>query len=205
MIADLSEEGVAQRIYDKAKEYYARKSQILAEATYLGMKNIREKRPEVTLVEITFTDGSKRIRVVVDLDKALETEGKEVMRALEKAVMLGVIDEKWKNHLREMDELRTAAQNAVFEQKDPLLVYKFESFNLFQAMLKEINEQVISLVYKSEIEVPKDNVQQSKVKRDDFSRMKAKHDGSGQDPEGRRQAHGHQQPGTGKTAYPSRA
>ncbi|HHG85548.1 MAG TPA: hypothetical protein ENJ82_12445, partial [Bacteroidetes bacterium] len=81
-----------------------------------------------------------------------------------------------KNHLREMDELRTSGQNAVFEQKDPLVGYKFESYELFQQMLSTFNEQVITLIFKSEIEAPEDKVKQSQApKRDDFSKMKARH------------------------------
>ncbi|MEM7036675.1 MAG: preprotein translocase subunit SecA, partial [Bacteroidota bacterium] len=174
---DMNEVQVGEKIYDAARAYYKRKNTNLAETTHRGLQNIKANHPKVSLVEIAFTDGSKRVRVTVEMERALESEGGSVPRTLEKAIMLGVIDEKWKNHLREMDELRTSVQMASFEQKDPLVVYKFESYELFQQMLTAINEQVISLVFKAEIEVPKENVQQSQgPKRDDFSKMKARHD-----------------------------
>lgn len=173
----LNEEGIGDKIYEAARAYYDRKVKALAENTYEGLKRIKSNNPNVRLVEISFTDGVKRVRVTVEMDKALESQGQEIPRTLEKSVMLGVIDEKWKNHLREMDELRTSVQNAVFEQKDPLVVYKFESYELFQQMLAAINEQVITLIFKAEIEVPKENVSESKApRRDDFSKMKVRKD-----------------------------
>jgi len=92
--------------------------------------------------------------------------------------MLHVIDDKWKNHLREMDELRTAVQNAVYEQKDPLVAYKFEAYQLFQEALGQVNEQVISMIFKADLDIQGDReekVQESRVHRDDFSKMKANH------------------------------
>jgi preprotein translocase subunit SecA len=173
----MNEQAVGDRIYDAAREYYDRKTRELAQNTFEGLQRIKKNNPNVKLVEISFSDGIKRVRVTVELDKALESKGQEVPRTLEKGVMLGVIDEKWKNHLREMDELRTSVQNAVFEQKDPLVVYKFESYELFQQMLAAINEQVITLIFKAEIEVPKENVRDARgPKRDDFSKMRARHD-----------------------------
>ncbi|MEL6649662.1 MAG: hypothetical protein AAFQ87_02535, partial [Bacteroidota bacterium] len=88
-----------------------------------------------------------------------------------------IAGKRWKNHLREMDELRTSVQNAVFEQKDPLLVYKFESFELFQQMLKDVNQSVLSLLYKADLHV-EENQQRNidNQKRDDFSKLKTRHD-----------------------------
>ncbi len=184
----LNEQAVGDKIYDAARESYKRKNKRIAEVTLEGLKNIRDKHPKVERVEIGFTDGTRRVRVVVDLHKAIENEGVEVSRELEKSVMLGVIDDNWKDHLREMDELRTSVQNAVFEQKDPLVVYKFEAYELFQQMLKKINEEVISLVFKANLEVSNNNVQQTKQedKRDDFSKMKARHDEVGKTNDQRR-------------------
>lgn len=173
---DMSEEQVGEKIYDAARAFYKRKMKALAEETLNGLKTIKAKNPQVSLVEIAFTDGSKRVRVVVPIDEAIASEGADVPRTLEKSIMLGLIDEKWKNHLREMDELRTSVQNAVFEQKDPLVVYKFEAFELFQQVLGGINEQVISLIFKSHIEGANQGGAQSQAKRDDFSKMKTRHD-----------------------------
>ncbi|MEM6273394.1 MAG: preprotein translocase subunit SecA [Bacteroidota bacterium] len=174
----MNEQDVGEKIYAAARAYYDRKTKDLAESTFIGLQRIKKNNPNVRLVEISFTDGIKRVRVTVELDKALASEGHDVPRTLEKAIMLGIIDEKWKNHLREMDELRTSVQNAVFEQKDPLVVYKFESYELFQQMLAAINEQVITLIFKAEIEQPKENVRDARApKRDDFSKMRARHEG----------------------------
>ena len=117
-LGDLNEENVVNKIYTQAKEFYAQKEDFLSRTTMEGLQRIKQNRPEVKLVQIDFNDGSQKFPIVVELDKALENDGMEVPGALEKFVMLKIIDEKWKNHLREMDELRTAVQNAVFEQKD---------------------------------------------------------------------------------------
>jgi preprotein translocase subunit SecA len=189
---DLREDDMADRIYDAARAYYDRKRQWLSETLLAGLKNIKSQRNEVQFVEIGFTDGHKRIRVVVNIDQAIASDGNAVPETLEKAVMLGVIDEKWKNHLREMDELRTAVQMASLEQKDPLLVYKHESFNIFQEMMRQINREVISLLFKANLEAPNQQQQQQQQapqvaarvtstpppaeKRDDFSKLRARHD-----------------------------
>ena len=170
----MNEKEVGQKIYEAARAYYKRKNTLIAETTLEGLKNIREKHAKVERVEIGFTDGTRRVRVVVDLDRAIANNGAEVVKELEKSVMLGMIDDNWKDHLREMDELRTSVQNAVFEQKDPLVVYKFEAYELFQQVLKKVNEEVISLIFKSGLEVAQHARQEEK--RDDFSKMKTKHD-----------------------------
>jgi preprotein translocase subunit SecA len=174
--AEMGEEDLQDHLYDLARAYYDRKSKHLASTVYEGLRRIREQNPMVQLVEIIFSDGIKNVRVVVELESALASNGEEVSRTLEKTILLAVIDEKWKNHLREMDELRVSVQNAVFEQKDPLVVYKFESYELFQQMLNSINEQVISLMMKAEIDAPRGPVRQAEVERDDFSKMKTKKD-----------------------------
>jgi preprotein translocase subunit SecA len=182
----LSEEAMTEKLYEAAKSYYKRKTALLAATTYLGLKNIREREIRVEMVEIPFSDGSRQMRIVVNLDQAIASNGEEVVRTLERSVMLHVIDDKWKNHLREMDELRTAVQNAVFEQKDPLVVYKFEAYELFQQALGAVNEQVISMIFKAELDVrgeSADNIEKSRIRRDDFSKMKANH---GTSPESQR-------------------
>ncbi|MCB9231301.1 MAG: preprotein translocase subunit SecA [Bacteroidia bacterium] len=179
-MGNLRQDEIATKLFQNAQQYFDRKRRLFAETTLQGLLNIREKRPEVELVRIDFTDGHKVIPVVLELDAAIESQGEDVPRALEKTIMLAVVDEKWKNHLREMDELRTSVQNAVFEQKDPLLVYKFESYELFKKMLDDVNREVISTILKSSIQVgdqesAKASGQQD-VKRDDFSKLKARHD-----------------------------
>ena len=180
ILGELSDEKVADVIYESATAYYKRKSNELANTTIQGLTRIHESRPEVELVQIDFVDGQRRMPVRVEMHKALANQGMEVPIALEKFIMLSVIDNKWKDHLREMDELRQAVQNAVFEQKDPLLVYKFEAFELFQKMLDEINQKVISLIFKARLETSggqqEARATNEDVKRDDFSKLKAKHE-----------------------------
>ncbi|MEL6192828.1 MAG: preprotein translocase subunit SecA [Bacteroidota bacterium] len=173
---DLDETEITQIIYDAAKAYYKRKSENLASTLARGIGNIRKQNPQIERIIIPFSDGSKQLRIIVNAEEALRTEGQAVIDELEKVSTLAIIDDKWKNHLREMDDLRRSVQNAVFEQKDPLLVYKFESFQLFQQALNDINQQVLSLLFKADLHVEERNQNQKvETKRDDFSRMNAKH------------------------------
>jgi preprotein translocase subunit SecA len=100
---------------------------------------------------VPITDGIKGFNVPVNLKKAYETEGAEIWKQFSKVVMLLMIDENWKEHLRDMDDLRQSVQNAVYEQKDPLLIYKGESFKLFQGMLDTTNREIISVLLKAYI------------------------------------------------------
>jgi preprotein translocase subunit SecA len=100
---------------------------------------------------VPFTDGVKSLSVVTDLKKAYETEGKQLVADFEKNITLSIVDEAWKKHLRKMDELKQSVQLAVHEQKDPLLIYKFEAFNLFNSMLNGVNKEVISFLFKGDL------------------------------------------------------
>jgi preprotein translocase subunit SecA len=114
------------------------------------------------------TDGHKSLHVLTPLQKAYETGGKEIIRTFEKNVTLLVIDDAWKEHLRELDELRHSVQNAVYEQKDPLLIYKLESFKLFEGLLGRINREILSMLYKGHIEQHQDEptpVEQARPQR----------------------------------------
>ena len=127
---------------------------------------------------VPFTDGHKQVNVIVNLKKAYETQGQEMIAAFERTVTLALIDDAWKEHLREMDELKTSVQNAVYEQKDPLLIYKFESFELFKKMLEEINRDVLSFLYKGFIAVQDPaNVREARPpQRTDLSKLKTSHE-----------------------------
>lgn len=176
---DLDEKRIATLIFKRAQDYYNRKTRMLADALYQGIGRIKKDKPQVERILIPFSDGSRRLQIIVDVHQALESKGQAVVDELEKVATLAIIDDKWKVHLREMDELRQSVQNAVFEQKDPLLVYKFESFELFQQALNDINRQVLSLLFKADIQV--EGSQQAAQtpdnrRRDDFSNMKTRHD-----------------------------
>jgi preprotein translocase subunit SecA len=131
---------------------YKRKKETIAERAFPVIANVFETQGEkFTNIVIPFTDGIKSLNVVVNLAKTYELKGSNLPLAFEKNIILAIIDEQWKEHLREMDELKTSVQNASYEQKDPLLIYKFESFNLFQKMLDRMNREVISFLFKGDL------------------------------------------------------
>ncbi|RMG22480.1 MAG: preprotein translocase subunit SecA [Bacteroidetes bacterium] len=172
---DLEEEAIIERIYQAAREAYQRKTSALAAMLAKGIRRFRKEHRNERIL-IPFADGSRRLDVIVEVDKALETNGQVVIDELEKVATLSVIDNKWKTHLREMDELRQSVQNAVFEQKDPLLVYKFEAFELFQQMLSQVNQQVLSLIFKADLNIENQRqADDAPRQRDDFSGMNARH------------------------------
>ncbi|MEM9719778.1 MAG: preprotein translocase subunit SecA [Bacteroidota bacterium] len=172
---DLSAEEVIQKVFGEARAFYQRKTTQLADTLAKGIEKIKRENPQTERILIPFSDGSKRLQIIVPVADALETKGQSIIDELEKVCTLAVIDEKWKNHLREMDELKQSVQNAVFEQKDPLLVYKFEAFELFQQGLNDINQQVLSLLFKSDLHVERTGKESTGNKRDDFSKLNAKH------------------------------
>ena len=94
-------------------------------------------------IMVPISDGIKQIGVVVNLEKMLSSEGNELIRSLEKNVTLAIIDQNWKEHLRDMDDLKQSVQNAVYEQKDPLLIYKFEAFEMFKRFIGKLNEDMV--------------------------------------------------------------
>jgi len=112
---------------------------------------------------VPFTDGVKNLNVATDLEKAYTTEGKQLIQDFEKNISLAIIDYAWKTHLRKMDELKQSVQLAVHEQKDPLLIYKFEAFELFKEMIVKVNKDVISFLFKGEL--PQKNQQQIREAR----------------------------------------
>ena len=97
------------------------------------------------------TDGMRTLHAVANLQKCYESEGKELVTVMEKGAVLAMIDDAWKEHLREMDDLKTSVQNAVYEQKDPLLIYKFESFDLFKRMVDDTNKNMVSFLFRANL------------------------------------------------------
>jgi len=139
-------------VYKEAYENYKNKMINNAEEAYPVIKQVFEKQGEkFERIAVPFTDGQKTLQVVTNLKKAYESEGKELITDFEKNISLAIIDEAWKNHLRKMDELKQSVQLAVHEQKDPLLIYKFEAFELFKVMIEEVNKDVISFLFKGEL------------------------------------------------------
>ncbi len=145
---------LTEQIFKLANEQYKQKSSLISERAFPFIKEIMEtKGATIENIIVPFTDGHKELPVYVPLKKAFDNKGKEVISAFEKSITLALIDDAWKEHLREMDELKTSVQNAVYEQKDPLLIYKFESFELFKRMIDKVNKDITSFIYKGIIAV----------------------------------------------------
>jgi preprotein translocase subunit SecA len=143
---------VADTVYKKVLETYKRKEETISKQAYPVLKDVYEKMSHVyENVVVPISDGIRVFQVITNLKATAESEGRELSRAYEKTVVLATIDEAWKEHLREMDELKQSVQNATYEQKDPLLIYKFESFELFRTMLDKVNKDVVSTLMKGHI------------------------------------------------------
>ncbi|MDC1227278.1 preprotein translocase subunit SecA, partial [Algibacter sp.] len=148
----LSAQEITSKIYKAAFTHYKDKMARNADMAFPVIKNVYEtQRDKFKRIVVPFTDGVKSLNVVTDLEKAYETQGKQLINDFEKNITLAIIDDAWKTHLRKMDELKQSVQLAVHEQKDPLLIYKFESFELFKAMIDEVNKDVISFLFKGEL------------------------------------------------------
>ncbi|MGV3508065.1 MAG: preprotein translocase subunit SecA [Sphingobacteriaceae bacterium] len=143
---------LTEKIFAKVTDYYQRKTQAIAQQAFPVLKQVFDERGEfIENIIVPFTDGIRGMQVATNLKKSIETQGVEVFKAFEKTVVLALIDEAWKEHLREMDELKQSVQNAVYEQKDPLVIYKMEAFNLFKQMLITVNKDVVSFLFKGGI------------------------------------------------------
>ncbi len=193
----LSETEITSKVYKMAYAYYTEKNQRSAREALPIIKNVYEN-PEnkYERIVVPFTDGIKSLNVVTDLKKAYESEGKQLINDFEKNITLAIVDEAWKKHLRKMDELKQSVQLAVHEQKDPLLIYKFEAFELFKKTMDSINKDVISFLFKADLPVqhpnpiqeakqvqrPKENYQTSKdeIPNTDQARQEAQQAGQTQ-------------------------
>ncbi|MAE07187.1 MAG: preprotein translocase subunit SecA [Bacteroidetes bacterium] len=153
---------------------YVEKRNRLATTTLPVIKDVYENQSQYENIAIPFTDGKRQVQIVANLKKSVESNGAEVPIAFEKGFTLSTIDDLWKEQLREMDELKQSVQNASYEQKDPLLIYKFESFELFKKMIQKINKDVGSFLIKGDVHMQGDaSVREAKVPRGlDRSQMK---------------------------------
>lgn len=155
---------IAGKVYKAAYAYYNEKNERSAREAFPIIKNVYEN-PEnkYERIVVPFTDGMKSLNVVTDLKKAYESEGKQLINDFEKNITLAIVDDAWKKHLRKMDELKQSVQLAVHEQKDPLLIYKFEAFELFKKTVDAINKDVISFLFKADLPVQaQPNIQEAK-------------------------------------------
>ncbi len=148
----MSDSEITGKIYKVAFAYYSEKTERTAREAMPIIKNVYEDvSNQFERIVVPFTDGIKSLNVVTDLKKAYETAGVQLVADFEKNITLAIVDEAWKKHLRKMDELKQSVQLAVHEQKDPLLIYKFEAYNLFSSMLDGVNKEVISFLFKGDL------------------------------------------------------
>jgi preprotein translocase subunit SecA len=152
--ANISVNNLVDRTFQDVTDFYKRKQDAIAQQALPVLQDVFKTRGEyVENIVVPFTDGVHGIQVSVPLKKAIKNKGLEVFKSFEKNVTLSLIDDAWKEHLREMDELKQSVQNAVYEQKDPLLVYKFEAFELFRQMLATVNKEMVSFLFRGGIPV----------------------------------------------------
>jgi len=145
---------IANDLYDKSLAHYHQKNKMVANKALPVVKEIVQTRgATVENILVPFSDGNKQIGVTASLKKCFETNNGELIKSMEKMITLAIIDQQWKEHLREMDDLKQSVQNAVYEQKDPLLIYKFEGFELFKRFIAKVNEDTVSFLMKAEIPV----------------------------------------------------
>ena len=168
---------LTEDLYKEAKEKYLRKTANIKSNIFPVIKNIYETQSEkIDNIVIPFTDGRRAMKVVAKLSKVYETEGLEALKALERNITLAFIDNEWKEHLREMDFLKQSVYHAQYEQKDPLLIYKLEGYELFQSMMDKMNRDIISFLMKAQLHDPNEQTLSSENNprpKQDFSKLKA--------------------------------
>ena len=169
----LNADNLGDKLYEYIYKRYKSKCDHIAKKTYPVIKDVFENDTRYENIAIPVTDGLKTMQAVANLKKAYEDKGKEVVLSIEKGIVLGMIDNAWKEHLREMDDLKQSVQNAAYEQKDPLLIYKFESFELFKSMVQRTNKEITSFLIKADVPIQVDNVKEAQAPRKlDRARMK---------------------------------
>ncbi len=171
----LSAADITETIHAKMIDSYKRKVEAISKQAYPVIKNVYETKSQVYKnIVVPISDGKRVFQIVCNLENAYLNKGKELVKSFQKQSMLLTIDNLWKEQLREMDDLKQSVQNATYEQKDPLLIYKFESFNLFKIMISKVNKDVVSTLMKGHIPIQSpDQVRQAdERKRTDMSRYK---------------------------------
>jgi preprotein translocase subunit SecA len=167
---------ITNEVYRKVLETYKRKEEAISAQAYPVLKDVYDRMSHVyENVVVPISDGLKVFQVITNLKATAESGGRELARAYEKTVVLSTIDDAWKEHLREMDELKQSVQNATYEQKDPLLIYKFESFELFRTMVNKVNKDVVSTLMKGHIpnQDPEQVKEAERRRQVDMSNMRA--------------------------------
>ncbi len=163
----MSNDDLSEKLYYSTIEHYRGKNERVSEKAMPLLRDLHKTRgATIDNVLVPFSDGKKQIGVAANLQKCVDTDGKELIFSMEKMITLAIIDQLWKEHLREMDDLKQSVQNAVYEQKDPLLIYKFEAFELFKLFIARVNEDTSSFLMKAEIPVQQpDEVKEAQQSR----------------------------------------
>jgi len=171
------ERTLTDKLYETVHQYYQQKTEINATLTFPVITQVYENpNNKYEKIVVPFTDGNKTLKVVTHLEKAYKSKGKNLIEDFERNITLAIIDETWKNHLRKMDELKQSVQLAVHEQKDPLLIYKFEAFELFQSMILRLNKEVLSFLLKGTIPSNDNNSIQEAKKPSKLEKIKTSKD-----------------------------
>jgi preprotein translocase subunit SecA len=163
-----------EELHEQGVNHYIKKSDFIATSALPIMQDVYENQgAQYENIVVPISDGIKSINITTPLEKSVQTEGKELIKSIEKSVILAMIDDDWKEHLREMDELKQSVQNAVHEQKDPLLIYKFEAFKLFNEVLLKMNKEVGSFLMKASLPRQEGNIatQEQPRKKEDLSQL----------------------------------
>ena len=163
----MQENDIIDKVYTVVLNHYLNKIENNAKLAYPVIKHVYEKqREKFKRIVVPFTDGIKNLQVITDLEKAYNSNGNQLVTDFEKNISLAILDNSWKTHLRKMDELKQSVQLAVHEQKDPLLIYKFEAFELFKSLIDSVNKEILSFLFKAEIATDNNrDVQQATSKK----------------------------------------
>ncbi|MFY7964934.1 MAG: SEC-C metal-binding domain-containing protein, partial [Chitinophagaceae bacterium] len=185
--AKTAEQTLAEKLYNEAINRYQQRKAAMAAQALPVFDNIRKQQGDrIENVIVPFTDGKKGMQILGAMQKTLDTNGVELMNALERTVTLGLIDDAWKEHLRKMDDLKHSVQTASYEQKDPLVIYKVEAFGLFKTMNDEVNKEIVQFLSHASIPLEDGNqqLQEGHQQKTDLSKMRLEHetvDGAGKD------------------------
>lgn len=145
---------LVEKVYQEMVASYSRRTEVIAKQAYPVIRDVYEQKSHIYQnIVVPISDGKHIFQIVTNLEKAYKNQGKELVKSYQKQTVLATIDEAWKEQLREMDDLKQSVQNATYEQKDPLLIYKFESFNLFKVMVTKVNKQIVSILAKGHIPI----------------------------------------------------
>jgi preprotein translocase subunit SecA len=150
----IKQDDLVEKVYHEMVATYTRRTEMIAKQAYPVIRDVYEQKSHLyTNIVVPISDGKHVFQVVTNLEKAYNNQGKELVKSYQKQTVLVTIDEAWKEQLREMDDLKQSVQNATYEQKDPLLIYKFESFNLFKIMVVKVNKSIVSILAKGHIPI----------------------------------------------------